>query len=57
MYEREQVNLRVPKPLRLKIEERAKKVGISRNEWMIRALTWATEQPPTERARTVKEEV
>jgi predicted HicB family RNase H-like nuclease len=49
MYEQIQINVRVPKGLKDAIEERRLKVGISRNEWMVRALTWAVDQPVTER--------
>lgn len=51
MAETEQINLRVPGELRDKIDQRAEKVGISRNAWLNRALEWALEQPVTERPR------
>jgi predicted HicB family RNase H-like nuclease len=52
-----QINLRVPEDLKVAIEERRTKVGISRNAWMVRALRWAVEQPVTSRSRTHEEKV
>lgn len=47
-----QVQLRLPDDLAERIDERAGKVGLSRNAWLVKALEWATEQP----VRTVKRE-
>lgn len=49
------VLLRIPDDLAGKIDERAAKVNLSRNEWLTRALEWATEQPVT--VRTIKQKV
>lgn len=51
----EQMNLRTDPATKDRIAERASKVGISRNEWMNRALKWALDQPVAE--RTAKERV
>lgn len=48
-----QVQQRLPDDLAEAIEKRAKSVGLSRNEWINRALQWAVEQPVRE---TVKRE-
>lgn len=40
-----QVQQRLPDDLAQAVEERAAKVGLSRNEWINRALRWAVEQP------------
>lgn len=37
--------LRIPDELMEAIEERRNKLGLSRNEWIVRALQWAVEQP------------
>jgi predicted HicB family RNase H-like nuclease len=46
------VLLRLPDDLAERIDERAAKVGLSRNAWAVRALQWAVEQPVTKRTRT-----
>lgn len=50
-----QVPLRLPDDLAVKIDARAKKVGLSRNAWLVKALEWAVEQPP--RTVTTKQQV
>lgn len=45
-----QVQLRVDEQLLDRIDERAAKVGLSRNAWIVKALAWAVEQP----IRTIK---
>lgn len=50
-----QVQQRMPDDLANAIEERAAQVGLSRNEWINRALRWAVEQPI--RTTTVKEKL
>ena len=50
-----QVQQRVPDDLAKRIDERAASVGLSRNEWINRALRWAVEQPV--QTRTVKEKL
>lgn len=47
-----QIQQRLPDDLAAVIDERARTVGLSRNEWINRALRWAVEQP----IRTVKRE-
>ena len=47
-----QIQQRMPDDLAKAIDERCKKVGLSRNEWINRALQWAVEQP----VRTIKHE-
>ena len=37
--------LRLPDELAAAIDERATKVGLSRNAWLVKALEWAVEQP------------
>lgn len=54
---RRQINQRLDSEDIEKIEARAKKIGIGRNEWIERAIRWALSQPETERPRTVKERV
>ncbi len=39
--------VRTPDDLAAAIDQRAAKVGLSRNAWILRALNWATEQPVT----------
>lgn len=51
MSDMKQVALRLPDDLADKIDERVELVGVSRNEWLIRALRWAVEQPITKRVR------
>lgn len=51
MSDMKQIALRVPDDLAEKIDARVDKVGVSRNEWLVRALTWAVEQPVTKRRR------
>jgi predicted HicB family RNase H-like nuclease len=57
MYDQQQVNLRIPGDLKDRAEQRAGEIGISRNEWMVRALRWALDQPVTDRPTSVKERV
>lgn len=45
------VLLRVPDELAAAIDERAAKVGLSRNAWLVKALDWAVEQPVTTRTK------
>lgn len=52
-----QVNLRTDEDTAARVELRATKVGISRNEWLNRAVKWALDQPETDRPKTVKERV
>jgi predicted HicB family RNase H-like nuclease len=47
--------LRVPDDLARRVDDRAKMVGMSRNEWVTRALEWAVSQPV--RTETVKRKV
>lgn len=51
MIDMKQVALRLPDELAAKIDQRAFQIGVSRNEWLVRALTWATDQPITKRTR------
>lgn len=37
--------LRIPDELMIRIDERASSVGLSRNEWLVRAIGWALDQP------------
>lgn len=53
MSDMRQVALRLPDDLAAKIDKRAETVGVSRNEWLVRALEWVVEQPVTTR---IKEE-
>lgn len=50
-----QVMTRLPDDLVERIDERAASVGLSRNAWLVKALTWAVEQPV--QTRTVKEQL
>jgi hypothetical protein len=44
------IELRLPEELAARIDTRVAKVGAkSRNDWLVRALTWAVEQPITKR--------
>lgn len=45
------VFLRLPDELIARVDERAGKVGLSRNAWAERAFEWALEQPVTKRKR------
>jgi predicted HicB family RNase H-like nuclease len=49
-----QINLRVDEATAARIDERAKKVGVTRNAWLNRAVRWALSQPVT--TTTVVEE-
>lgn len=50
------IALRVPDDLAVKIDARVAKVdATSRNDWLVKALTWAVEQPITK--RTVEERI
>jgi predicted HicB family RNase H-like nuclease len=49
-----QINLRVDEDTAARIDERAKKVGVTRNAWLNRAVRWALSQPVT--TTTVVEE-
>jgi predicted HicB family RNase H-like nuclease len=40
-----QVSARLPDELAKSIKERADKVGLSQNAWLVKALEWAVEQP------------
>lgn len=51
MADMKQVALRLPDDLAELIDVRVENLGISRNEWLIRALRWAVEQPVTTRTR------
>lgn len=55
MVAMKQVQQRLPDDLAEAIEKRAKAVGLSRNEWINRALRWAVEQP--RRVERVEQEV
>ena len=48
-----QWQVRVPDELAEEIDKRATSVGLSRNTWLVKAMTWAVEQPI--RTTTVKE--
>lgn len=48
-----QIQQRLSDDLAVKVEKRAKDVGLSRNEWINRALAWAVSQPLR---KTAKEE-
>lgn len=37
--------LRMPDELAAKVDERAGKVGLSRNAWLLKAIEWAVSQP------------
>lgn len=37
--------LRMPDELAEKVDQRAGKVGLSRNAWLVKAIEWAVEQP------------
>lgn len=43
----QQVALRLPADLVIAIDERAKSVGLSRNEWIVKATTWVIHCLPT----------
>lgn len=49
------VDLRLPDDLAERIDDRAKKVDLSRNAWLVRALEWAVSQPVT--TRTTEERI
>ncbi len=51
MTDMKQIALRIPDDLAEQIDKRVDKVGVSRNEWLVRALRWAVEQPVTTRKR------
>jgi predicted HicB family RNase H-like nuclease len=53
---KKQVNLRVDETTAARIDERAKKVGCTRNAWLNRAVLWALDQPVTTR-QVVEEKV
>jgi metal-responsive CopG/Arc/MetJ family transcriptional regulator len=40
-----QIQVRLPDDLAEQIDSRAEKVERSRNDWIVRALRWAVEQP------------
>lgn len=42
-----QVALRLPADLLIAIDERAKSVGLSRNEWIVKSTTWVIHCLPT----------
>lgn len=52
-----QVQLRLPDDLAARIDARAEKVGLSRHAWLVKALTWALEQPTRTRTITTKEQL
>jgi predicted HicB family RNase H-like nuclease len=56
---KKQINLRVAETLEDRINTRSREVGVSRNEWLNRAITWALDQPRTSRniTRTHEEKV
>ena len=37
--------LRLPDELAKRIDQRVASVGLSRNAWLVKALTWAVDQP------------
>lgn len=41
-------NFRIPKGLMTKIDERAKRVNMSRNAWLVHALSYVIEELPTD---------
>lgn len=45
-----QVNVRLPVTLRDEMDARRAPLGLSRDEWMRRALVWAMSQPPKHRS-------
>lgn len=47
--QRVQMNVRVPATLREQIDARREPLGLSRDLWVERALTWALAQPPARR--------
>lgn len=49
---RVQVNVRLPKALRDEIDARRAPLGLSRDEWIKRALTYAMQQRPDRRTPT-----
>jgi predicted HicB family RNase H-like nuclease len=56
---KEQVNLRLETALKDRVDARAADVGVTRNEWLTRAITWALDQPKTSRqvTKTTEEKV
>jgi len=52
-----QVQLRLPDDLAERIDERAERVGLSRHAWLVKALTWALEQPTRTITVTMKEQL
>ena len=40
-----QMNVRVPATMKVAIETRRRLIGVSRDEWVRRALTWALQAP------------
>lgn len=50
-----QMPIRVPDELITRIDERAEKVGLSRNAWLTKAIEWALDQPVT--TRTIKQQI
>ena len=42
----QQVHVRLPKPVYMAVEERAKRYHLSRNAWIVKALTRMVEMPP-----------
>jgi len=49
------VDLRLPDELAERIDKRVEKIGVSRNQWLVKALDWAVSQPVT--TRTVEEKI
>ena len=52
---RRRIALRLPEPVADMVEQRAATVGVSKNEWLVRAVQWALAQPVSERPRQVVE--
>lgn len=46
--------LRMPDELAERVDERAARVGLSRNAWLLKAVEWALEQPTKERVVKVR---
>jgi predicted HicB family RNase H-like nuclease len=56
VYEQTQINLRVSEEMKQVIDKRAADVGISRNQWLVRAVQSVLDQPVST-LRVVEEKV
>jgi len=48
-----QMNVRIPRSMRVEIESRSMRVGIGRDEWLRRVMEWALRQPESSRVLAV----